>query len=54
MSATSAEVEAPHHDKRLCNTCKQPIPVERLAVLPTATLCASCKARGEQRGRRRA
>jgi len=48
-----AEAKAEQCDIPLCTACKQPIPLERLAVLPKATLCASCKARGEQGGRRR-
>lgn len=50
---TLAEAKAQPNDIRLCAQCKQPIPVERLAVLPKATLCANCKARGEQGGRKR-
>jgi len=33
-----------------CETCQQPITVERLAVFPSATACVDCKRADERRG----
>ncbi len=35
----------------LCDQCHQPIPPERLEVLPSATLCVACKSKQERRWR---
>ncbi len=34
-----------------CTTCGQPIPLERLEILPQATLCVTCKVKGEHAAR---
>jgi len=50
VSATAAEIKGQHNDVRQCAECKQPIPLERLAVVPTATLCTTAKPVESTRG----
>ncbi|HEY1485984.1 MAG TPA: TraR/DksA C4-type zinc finger protein [Micromonosporaceae bacterium] len=36
----------------ICESCGQPIPAERLRLMPGATSCVACKQKGERRARR--
>jgi DnaK suppressor protein len=36
----------------ICESCGQPIPPERLRLMPGATSCVACKQKGERRARR--